>query len=122
MAEALLNDIFGDSFEAFSAGTEPGKINPYVVKVMSELGFDLSRNRTKSVKEFLDQQIDLVVTVCDRAKESCPFFPGAKNYLHHSFTDPSGFTGSEVEILNKVREIRDEIKKWIEENFGDKNE
>jgi arsenate reductase len=122
MAEVFLNEFYGDSFKAFSAGTEPGKMNSYVVEVMSELGFDLSRNQTKSVKEFIDQQIDLVVTVCNRAKESCPFLPGAKNYLHHSFTDPSEFTGSEEEILNKVREIRDEIKKWIEENFGDKNE
>ncbi len=117
MAEAFLNKSFGDKYEAFSAGTEPTKINPYVVKVMADLSFNLSKNRAKSANEFLGKEIDYVVTVCDGAKATCPFFPGSKKYTHHSFSDPSTFTGSEEEILSKVRQIRDEIRDWIENSF-----
>lgn len=119
MAEAFLKKMFPDRFEAFSAGTEPSNINPFVVKTMAELDYDLSKNSTKSVKDFFYQYIDLVVTVCEGAKEACPFFPGAKKYIHKSFPDPSNFNGSEEEILNKVREVRDEIRKWLEKTFGD---
>jgi arsenate reductase len=117
MAEAFLKKMMPDKFEVFSAGTEPGKINPYVVKVMAELGFNLSKNRTKSVTEFLGQNIDIVVTVCDSAKETCPFFPGAKKYIHHSFPDPSSFTGSDEEIFNQTRQVRDEIQNWVRDTF-----
>ena len=121
MAEAFLNALYPNKYQAFSAGTEPGTINPYVVKVMAELGFDLANNKTKGVSEFQNQKIDYVVTVCNSAKEHCPFFPGAKNYLHHGFTDPSSFTGTEADILAQVRTVRDGIKSWLEETFGSEN-
>jgi arsenate reductase len=119
MAETFLKDIYPKKYEVYSAGTKPGKINPYIIKVMAELGFDLSKNKTKYMNEFLDQNIDFVITVCDNAKETCPFFPGAKHYLHHSFLDPASFTGTDDEILDAVRKIRDAIKEWVEETFGD---
>jgi len=119
MAEAFLKDKYPERYEVYSAGTKPSRINPYVVKVMAELGFDLSNNKTKSVNEFLDKKIDFVITVCNSAKETCPFFPGAKGYIHHGFPDPSRFTGSESEILVQVREVRDEIKNWIQEYFSE---
>ena len=119
MAEAFLKDRYPEKFEVFSAGTKPGKINPYVVKVMAESGFDLSKNKTKNVNQFLDSGIDFVITVCNNAKETCPFFPGAKEYMHHSFNDPSRFNGSEEEILEQVRVVRDAIKNWVEKTFED---
>lgn len=117
MAETFLKHLFSNKFEVFSAGTEPSKINTYVMKVMAEVGFDLSNKTTKNVKEFLDFGIDIVVTVCDGAKKTCPFFPGAKKDLHQAFPDPSSFTGSDYEILENVRKVRDDIKAWIESTF-----
>lgn len=116
MAEAYLNQLHGDRYYAKSAGIHPTKINPYVVKVMAEEGFDLSQARSKNIEEFMDANFDLVVTVCDGAKEACPFFPG-EELVHHSFKDPSSLRGTEEEILDQTREIRDEIKKWIKDYF-----
>lgn len=117
MAEALLNKLYGDRFEAYSAGIEPREINPYVVKVMAEIGIDVSEQRSKSIKEFWGQKFDYVVTVCDHAKENCPFFPGKKR-MHKGFEDPSEFKGSDEKIMNNVRRVRDEIRKWIKQTFG----
>lgn len=116
MAEAYLNKLYGDRYEAFSAGTKPTLINQYVVKIMSEEGFDLSAAQSKSVDEFMNREFNIVVTVCDNAREACPFFPGDE-LIHHSFRDPSSFTGSEDEVLEIVREIRDEIREWVTEKF-----
>ena len=79
MAEAFLNKLYGDKYEACSAGIELREINPYVVKAMAEIGIDISKQRSKSIKEFLGQKFDYVVTVCDYARKNCPFFPGEKN-------------------------------------------
>lgn len=79
MAEAFLNELFPDKLEAFSAGIEPGTLNSYAVEAMKETGIDISPNTTKSVKEFIKQRFDYIVTVCDRAKETCPFFPSGLN-------------------------------------------
>jgi len=117
MAEGLLNALYGDRYKAYSAGIEPTKVNPYAVEAMAEIGIDLSRQRSKSIEEFRDKNLDYVITVCDRAKEVCPFFPGEK-ILHKSFEDPSEFEGTEEEILEKTRSIRDEIKYWLEITFG----
>jgi len=119
MAEAFLKTLFPERFEVYSAGTQPGKLNPFVVKAMVEVGMDISGNHTKSVDEFKGDKFDLVVTVCDQAKETCPYFPGAKDYLHRNFEDPSTFTGSEEEIMEKVRQVRDNIKNWVLETFGE---
>lgn len=118
MAEAFLNHLYPEKFQAFSAGTKPGSLNPYVVKVMEEIGVDMSGHRSKSVEEFIGENFDYVVTVCDQAKESCPFFPGAKEYLHQSFPDPSSFQGTEEEKLEFTRMVRDKIRAFVEEFFG----
>ena len=83
---------------------------------MAEIGFDLSKNRSKSLMEFKGQNFDVVVTVCDLTREACPFFPGEIE-LNKSFPDPAQFKGSDEEILAQVRILRDEIRQWIEETF-----
>jgi arsenate reductase len=117
MAEAFLNAFSGDRYEAFSAGTTPIGVNPYTIKAMQEVGIDISRHRSKGVEEFLGQMFDHVVTLCDDAKEVCPFFAGEAKRSHRSFRDPSSCDGSEQEILDCVRGIRDEIKDWVARSF-----
>ncbi len=117
MAEGFLNTLFGDRYEAHSAGITPTKINPYAVKAMAEIGIDLSKNRSKSIEEFRGENFNYVVTVCDNARETCPFFPGEK-IIHKSFEDPAGFEGSENEKLEKVRCVRDQIKEWVMNTFA----
>jgi len=117
MAEAFLNSLYGDRYEASSAGTEPTEINPHVVTAMKEIGLDLSNNRAKSVDEFMGQRLDLIMTLCDQAQETCPFFPGGKKYSHQSFRDPGTCAGSDGEILACVRRIRDEIGAWVRQQF-----
>ena len=116
MAEAFLNQYGEGLFTAESAGLEKGKLNPYVVKVMQEVGIDISGNQTKEVFDFFRQGklFQAVITVCDAASaESCPVFPGVVKRLGWSFADPSTFTGTEEEILTQAREIRDEIKQAV---------
>jgi arsenate reductase len=113
MAEAFANFYGKNKLMAQSAGIEPGKLNPFVIKAMGEIGIDISNNKTKSVESFLKSKetFDYVITVCDATSgERCPFFPGQVIRLHWEFDDPSAFTGSEEEIMIKVREIRDKIK------------
>ena len=116
MAEAFLNKLCGDKYKAESAGVTPTEINPYVVKAMAEVGVDLSTHRSKSIREFQGKIFDYVVTVCDSARENCPFFPGEIE-MDKSFPDPSAFKGTEEEILQKVRVVRDEIESWVETTF-----
>lgn len=118
MAEGLLRGLYGDRYEAFSAGTEVTRVNPYVAKAMAESGIDLSTHRSKHLNEFINDSFDYVVTVCDNAREACPYFPGGKARLHHTFSDPSAFKGSDEEIMAGVRLVREEIKQWISETFG----
>lgn len=117
MAEGLLNHYFNDSYIGFSAGTKPTIVNPIAIEVMKEIGIDISKHRSKSVLEFKGEKFDYVITVCDSAKENCPFFPGAKEYIHQSFEDPSSFEGNYEEKLNKFRKVRDEIKNFIFKKF-----
>jgi arsenate reductase len=116
MAEAFLNALCRDKYEAKSAGITPTQINPYVAKVMAEIGIDLSTHRAKSILEFQGKTFNYVVTVCDSARENCPFFPGEIE-IDKSFPDPSAFTGTDEEIMRKVRVVRDEIKNWLESTF-----
>lgn len=107
MAEALLGLIAGDHFEAESAGTHPAGLNPMTVESMYEIGVDVRHCRSKSLEEFVGQSFDYVITVCDRAKESCPVFPGAVNIRHWSFEDPAA---APLETrLEVFRRVRDEI-------------
>jgi arsenate reductase len=117
MAEALLNTFQGDKYEARSAGITPTKINSYVIKAMAEIGIDISKSRSKSIEEFRGENFNYVVTVCDSAKEACPFFPGEK-IIHKAFEDPSQFKGSEEEIMDGVRRVREEIREWIKKTFA----
>jgi arsenate reductase len=116
MAEAFLNKLCGDRFKAESAGITPTRINPYIARVMAEVVIDLSGHRSKSIMEFQGRMFDFVVTVCDQAREQCPFFPGEKQ-IHRTFPDPSSFAGTEEEILTEVRAVRDEIREWVDKTF-----
>ncbi|MEN6573070.1 arsenate reductase ArsC [Methanobacterium aggregans] len=120
MAEGYFKHAHGEYYDVHSAGTEPTTVNPYAVKVMKELGIDISDHRSKSLKEFEGQEFDQVITVCGGAKEACPFFPGAKNYMHHGFKDPACVNGTQEEKMNVFREVRDEIIFWINETFKKK--
>jgi arsenate reductase len=116
MAEGFLNSLCGDRYEGYSAGIEPTKLNPYISVVMSEVGVDVSKQYSKNVEGFLKKHFDYVVTVCDQAREACPFFP-ADNVIHKSFRDPSRFSGSEDIILRETRLVRDKIREWIAKTF-----
>ncbi len=121
MAEGILRHFYGNNFEVFSAGSHPSNVNPKSIEVMDEIGINISHHRSKSLKEFLGQEFDFVITVCDKARATCPFFPGtATKYLHWSFPDPAEATGSEEEIRVVFREIRDDLKSKIEKELGKK--
>ncbi len=110
MAEGFLK-AFGKDLEVYSAGTNPGsKVHPKAIAVMKEMNIDISGKRPKNVSEFLDQSFDYVITVCDGAKETCPFFSGeVKHRLHIGFEDPAEATGTDEEIMAEFRRIRNEI-------------
>ena len=118
MAEAWLRHETGDRCEAFSAGTHPKGVHPLARRAMAEVGVDLAGARSKGVEEFRNEKLDEVVTVCDRAKESCPAFPGAARSVAWSFDDPAEATGTEEERLAVFRRVRDEIRAKIRERFG----
>lgn len=118
MAEAFLNNMAGDRFEAESAGIEPGILNPLAVEAMKEVGMDISQNKTKGVLEFIKRGklFHYVITVCDETgAERCPVFPTTAKRLHWSFQDPSTFEGTYEERLEETRKVRDEIKNRISE-------
>ena len=118
MSEAFMNQLGGDRFEAFSAGLEPGKLNPIVVEAMCEVGIDISKNQTKGVFDLLKQgqHYGYVFTVCDEASgERCPLFPGASKKIHWGFPDPSALQGTHEQKLAETRRIRDIIKVKVEE-------
>lgn len=117
MAEALLNELCGDEFEAHSAGLEPGQLNPYVVEAMAEVGIDISGHATQSVFDVWKsaKAFAYVITVCDQVSaERCPIFPGVTTRLHWSFPDPSDVTGSSEAKVAEARRVRDLIKVKIE--------
>ncbi len=115
MAEAFVNAL-SDKWQAESAGTEPSHVNPYAIRVMEEIGISMEGHHSKSIEEFRGRDFDLVVTVCDHAKETCPFFPG-KRHIHRGFQDPSEAEGTEEEIMEVFRKVRDEIREWVEREF-----
>ena len=117
IAEGLMNRLLGDTYEAYSAGTEPSQVNPLAIKTMAEIGIDISRHHSKSIEKFIKHEFDYVVTICDHANEVCPFFPGGKNRIHKGFEDPAAFEGNEEEKLEVFRRVREQIKGWIEDTF-----
>lgn len=108
MAEGLLRTSYGQRYNVQSAGIHPTQVHPLAIQVMKEIGIDISNHRSKSIDEFKGISFDVVVTVCDQAKETCPFFPG-KNVMHQGFRDPITY--------EEFRQVRDEIKQWIIENL-----
>ncbi len=110
MAEGLLRQIAGDKFEVASAGIAPTSVRPEAIEAMREIGIDISRQHSKSIDEFLNQQFDFVITVCDNANEHCPIFPGAVTRLHWSFSDPASVPGAYPRRLDAFRNVRDQIK------------
>ena len=118
MAEALLNHFYGDAFEAQSAGLEPQHLNLLAVEVMRQQRIDISRKKTKWVYDFIKngEMFDYVITVCDEQNaKRCPEFPGGPRRLNWSFPDPSKFDGSHKEQIARTRELRDAIKKKIDD-------
>jgi arsenate reductase len=113
MAEAILRHRFGDRLEAISAGTEPGGVNPHAAEAMAEVGMPLDGQHSKSVAEALDNRpVDLVITVCDDARESCPFVPSRRGTIHRAFEDPSAAPPPERPAA--FRRVRDELVVWLE--------
>ncbi len=136
MAEGLLRHLYGEKYEVFSAGSNPTHVNPFAVKVMAEIGIDISKQYSKSIEEFRNKEIDLVVSVCQSsAKLTCSLcssptvmgrpeiinttIPGAKHYLQHGFNDSSEVDGSDEEKTMAFRRARDDIKQWIIDYFAD---
>ena len=127
MAEGLLRAMYGDRYEVHSAGVKASKVDPCALKVMSEIGIDISDQRSKRMDEYRGTLFDLAVTVCDKAKEVCPicgvslkappYAPAAKETMHKTFRDPAMGDGSEEEQLAVFRQVRDEIKEWIAQTF-----
>jgi arsenate reductase len=117
IAEGLLKSIYGEYYQVYSAGSNPTTVNPLAIKVMAEIGIDISENRSKSLKEFNGLEFDYVVTVCGGDSQACPFFPGGKIYLHESFEDPAEVDGTDQEKTDAFNRTRNEIKGWIEKTF-----
>lgn len=114
MAEGLLRHLAGDRYEVFSAGTVATKVNPLAITAMAEKGIDISQHTSDHIDKFMGMEFEYVITVCDNANESCPYFPTNKTKWHWSFEDPSAATGTEEERLAKFREIRDQIEKRLQ--------
>ena len=110
MAEGLVNHFLGDHYEAFSAGTEATRVNLLALRVMAEIGIDISAHYSKTMDEFAGQPFDYVITLCGDANERCPLFFGGVKRIHLGFEDPSRLPGSEDEVLPEYRRVRDEIK------------
>lgn len=117
MAEALLEHLFKDRYQTYSAGVDPKPINPLTCKVLEELGIDMFSRHSKSLKEFEGAEFDLVVSLCGGEDETCPGFLTGKLYIHQGFTDPRSFSGEAEEKIELFRKVRDEIKAWIEKVF-----
>ncbi len=118
MAEGLLRARYGDRYEAISAGTERAFVRPLALRAMEEIGIDLSGHTSKAIADLGERSFDVVVSVCDSAREACPFVP-ARRTLHQSFRDPATAAGSPAEQLAVYREVRDALAAWIDETFGD---
>jgi arsenate reductase len=115
MAEGLVNHDQGDRFQAFSAGTEATRVNPLAIRVLAELGIDISHHYSKTIAEFDGQQFDHVITLCGSANEQCPLFFGGVQRVHIGFDDPSRLSGSDEELLPEFRRVRDEIRQKLTE-------
>ena len=115
IAEGYLRKFAGDKVTVYSAGVETHGVNPRAIQIMKEDGIDISHHTSNNINEYRDMAFDFVITVCDNAKERCPFFPSNAKKFHHNFPDPAKATGTEEHIMQQFREVRDIIKKYSQE-------
>ena len=120
MAEGYLRHFAGNKATIFSAGIETHGVNPRAVEIMKEDGIDISNHTSNHVDEYLEVDFDYVITVCDNAKEACPYFPTRAVKFHHNFPDPAKATGTEEEIMQQFREVRDLIKAYSKDFIQNK--
>ena len=114
MAEGIAHEA---GWESYSAGTKPeNKVNPFAVKVMAEIEIDISHHTPKSISKYLDEKFYIVATICDNVREDCPVLPGnSEQNIHHGFEDPADITGSDNDIMEVYRRVRDEIQEWVKQ-------
>ncbi len=117
MAEGLLRHLYGDHYEVYSAGTEPGGVSPFAIRAMDEIGIDIRHHTSKDIRNFLSMNLDTVVTVCDSAREHCPFVPARSN-IHRRFEDPRATSGTDEEKTETFRRVRDQIQTWVRSYFN----
>ncbi|PWV49097.1 arsenate reductase ArsC [Chitinophaga sp. S165] len=115
LAEGYLRYFAGDKAEVYSAGVETHGVNPKAIAVMAEDGIDISRHTSNNMNEYRDIDFDYVITVCDNAKERCPFFPSTAQKFHHNFPDPAKATGTEQEVMDQFRAVREQVKQYSED-------
>jgi len=113
MAEGLLRHLRGKEFEVYSAGVAPKGVHPKAVQAMQEIGIDISGQKSKHIDELPDREFDHIITLCDHAAQNCPVFLGKGVRLHHGFSDPATAVGSDHEVLEAFRKVRDEIKEFV---------
>jgi len=113
MAEGLLRELHGDKFEVHSAGVDPSIVRPEAIDVMKEIGIDISGHTSKSADIFAGQEFDYIITVCDNAKEQCPYFPGSAKRIHRTFEDPASASGSYDDRAAAFRRVRDQISEYL---------
>ena len=118
MAEGLLNHLYGDRYEAFSAGTEQTRVHPLAIEAMKRIGLNISGHESKIMDRFGEKHFDIVVSVCDLARATCPFVPAMKKRLHWSLEDPSSATGNREQQLVVFEKVRDDLRQRIIEQFG----
>lgn len=117
MAEGIIRYAVGDRVEVYSAGTKPSLVRPEAIKAMAEIGIDISHHRSKSVDEFNGQRFEFVLTVCDNARENCPYFPAATKLIHHAFEDPADVVGDEEDRVAAFRRVRENIVDFVKGEF-----
>ena len=122
IAEGYLQKFAGDKAKVYSAGIETHGVNPKAVSIMKEDGIDISNHTSNNINEYRDIDFDFVITVCDNAREKCPYFPSRAKKFHQDFPDPASAMGSEKEVMDQFRKVRDQIKeysiKFIKENLN----
>jgi len=119
MAEGYLRAAYSDRYEAFSAGTRSAQVSRRAIIVMQEIGINISHHHSKTLDEVAGMSFDIAVTLCDRASQVCPVIPNATRTIHKGFDDPHLIPGTDEDMLNGYRRVRDEITAWIDTEFGE---
>lgn len=117
MAEGLLRNLYGDTYEARSAGVEPSGVSPFAIEVMREIGIDISEHASEHVDAYATVPPDYVITVCDSARKNCPYVTARHRVIHHRFSDPRAAQGSDSEKRKAFRVVRDQIRSWLKDEF-----